>query len=232
MSFGNPGASALLVYVLPSGVRFGYDDTMSDAVILTAREYPPTAERPWVLRLTYGIVRGAPGVVAVEMYAVDPAEIPEAVADWPKLGHQVPSKAQPITSVGIRLPLGRYLREYMARRRNLDRIITDAHPRAQIPPGLRREAQRRLRALDASVNTRAPGRPALYGAAHCRKVAEVYSKGLPTGTLAVAKEFHASKSAAGKWVARARELGLLPPTVKGKAAGWQPTRTARRNHGQ
>jgi len=216
--------------VLPSGIRFGYDDAMTTVAILNAREYPPTAERPWVLRLTYGIVDGSPGVVAVEMYAADPAEIAEVVDEWPKLReYQVPHKAQSITAVGIRLPLGRYLREYMARRRRLDRIMADAHPRAQVPPGLRREAQRRLRALDASVNTRAPGRPALYGAEHYRKVAEVYSKGLPTGTLAVANELHASKSAAGKWVARARELGLLPPTVKGKAAGWQPKRTARSN---
>lgn len=190
--------------------------------ILSAVEYPSTEERPWALRLTYGLVGGVPAVVGVEMYAVEPKEIREAVTGWPDFMRGVPKPAHPITAVGIRLPLGRLLSEYVNRRRRTDAILAEAHPMSGIPAALRREASRRLRALDATAKAKSPGRPQLYDSAHFKRVASCYERGLPTGTRAVAEEFNVSKSAAAKWVARARELGLLPATVRGRPSGWQP----------
>jgi hypothetical protein len=67
---------------------------------------------------------------------------------------------------------------------------------------------------------RRPGRPELYGREHYEQVAKVYNwaagRGLPP-TTAVADEFGVPKSTAGKWVARTRKRGLLPPTEQGSA---------------
>ena len=55
---------------------------------------------------------------------------------------------------------------------------------------------------------------------HWQRVAEVYRQandaGLPP-TAAVAAEFDKAYSTVNKWVARCREMGLLPPTNPGKA---------------
>jgi transposase len=51
-------------------------------------------------------------------------------------------------------------------------------------------------------------------------VAEVYRDALERGeapTKAIQEKFPASKSAAAKWVAKCRALGLLPPTTRGRS---------------
>jgi transposase len=53
-------------------------------------------------------------------------------------------------------------------------------------------------------------------------VAEVYRDAWARGeppTRGVADHFTISKSAAAKQVAKAREMGLLPPTSRGKSSG-------------
>jgi hypothetical protein len=66
------------------------------------------------------------------------------------------------------------------------------------------------------------GRPPAYGPDHFVEVAHVYREAFARGrapTRAVAQQFHVSESTAAKWVARCRrpELGLLPPTTRGRA---------------
>jgi hypothetical protein len=60
-----------------------------------------------------------------------------------------------------------------------------------------------------------PGRKPVYGSDHFEEVARIYNehwqKGGRAPTKAVADRFRVSKSAAAKWVARAREMGLLAP---------------------
>lgn len=61
-------------------------------------------------------------------------------------------------------------------------------------------------------------RTATYGSKHFAEVATVYREALAESnapTMAVAKHFDTTKSAAAKWVARARAMGLLPPARKG-----------------
>jgi hypothetical protein len=80
------------------------------------------------------------------------------------------------------------------------------------------------------------GRPPKYKPEHFEKVARVYSEAFAAGTqtvaptVAVRKRFRVSYAAAAKWVARCRQMGLLPPTERGKASAAliKRTRTRRR----
>lgn len=69
------------------------------------------------------------------------------------------------------------------------------------------------------------GRPRL-GDDHYREVAANYLAAYATGrrdvTQQVADQMNTSKSNAAKWVSRARRLGYLPLTTKGKAGGIFP----------
>lgn len=73
--------------------------------------------------------------------------------------------------------------------------------------------------FDAQQGPNVGRRP--LGDDHYRQVAEAYSAacedGLPP-TTTVAEQSRVSKTTAAKWVARARDLGYLPPTTRGKAA--------------
>lgn len=68
-----------------------------------------------------------------------------------------------------------------------------------------------------------------WGPDHLFAVAQVYLETWQAGgnpTSAVAEHFDVSKSAAAKWVARCRdpEVGLIPPTTRGKVTAAVPKR--------
>jgi hypothetical protein len=70
------------------------------------------------------------------------------------------------------------------------------------------------------LTTRRGGRPPKYDRAWWEKVARVYVEAYArnrTPTRAVASRFRVSESAAAKWVAKCRDIGLLPKTTRGKA---------------
>jgi hypothetical protein len=74
------------------------------------------------------------------------------------------------------------------------------------------------------------GRPPKYDPEHFAEVARIYREALgnrKTPTRAVARHFKTSHTAAAKWVAKARELGLLPKTTRGKARVIQPAKRRR-----
>lgn len=193
---------------------------MNGATILSTVSYPPTPDRPWTVRITYALIDGKPAVGAVEVYAVDPDAIRAADPHWPHLDHRPPT-AQPITSIGLRLPLGTMLSAYIARRRRTADIVAAA---PSFPPNLRRSARKVLRQINSAAPERPRGRPPLYGREHYEDVAATYLDALASGrptTQAVAARFGVSDSAASKWVATARHTwGLLPRTSKGRSAGW------------
>lgn len=63
------------------------------------------------------------------------------------------------------------------------------------------------------------GRPRLYGLQHYQEVSRVYAEAWHRGdppTKAVAGWGNVSDSTAAKWVSKARELGFLGPTTKGR----------------
>lgn len=89
-------------------------------------------------------------------------------------------------------------------------------PYAEIFEDLKEWAQEMLPAIEQrSKGTGRKGHPperwvkvaAVYREAHAQR---------QPPTLAVANEFNVSKSTAAKYVAKARHLGLLPPTTRGK----------------
>src|SRR5207245_2076856 len=66
------------------------------------------------------------------------------------------------------------------------------------------------------------GRPRQYPDDHLVRVASIYRQAWEAHrppTKAVAENLHLSHSAAAKWVAKAREAGLLAPTERGRAGG-------------
>ena len=82
------------------------------------------------------------------------------------------------------------------------------------------ELAERIRAVSKGLR----GRRARYGKEHFESVAHVYKTAYAASespTQAVATVFHVSHSAAAKWVAKCRELHLLPPTSRGRAAARQ-----------
>jgi hypothetical protein len=104
----------------------------------------------------------------------------------------------------------------------LERVFPEAPEAERERVGeLSAEAARQLiPPLEASLGR--PGRPRQYGPDHFAEVAQVYSEadtaGLPP-TRTVAERFNVSRSAAAKWVARARRAGLLPKTKPRVARG-------------
>ncbi len=86
----------------------------------------------------------------------------------------------------------------------------------------------RVAAAEASLG-RAPGRPPEYTEDHFKLVADAYTRAwkinLPP-RAAVATRWQVSRSTAAKWVARARQMGFLPPTERGRPRGGQPTAEA------
>lgn len=69
---------------------------------------------------------------------------------------------------------------------------------------------------------RRPGRPKELDVRHYRSVAREYSTALAAGRAplqAVQDRWTVSRPTASRWVASARELGLLPRTERGKARG-------------
>jgi len=154
--------------------------------------------------------------VGVELYAVTPAQIREFLhpgkplaKGWPNIGHEI-TNAEPMTSTAIRLPLGELLAEYLSREKRSAGIRSQS---PTLPAAMRKAAERRLRALETATEQRRPGRPRLYGRDHYEKVAAIYLAALKAGdppTEKVSLEMRAGKSAATKWVAKARGLGFCP----------------------
>jgi hypothetical protein len=86
----------------------------------------------------------------------------------------------------------------------------------------RTSARRRLPAATATTRRGRTGRPIERGPEHLAQVAKVYAHAYRAGqrpTEAVRQEWQVSKTTAAKWVARAREAGLLGPTTQRRAGG-------------
>ncbi len=120
---------------------------------------------------------------------------------------------QPITAALLRkFPVGELMASARRHHKDLERWIAESIPEQ------RTEALERAEAWEGSMAGRSG--PKGYGAAHFAEVAVIYREEAMRGnkpTQAVADHFVVSKSAAAKWVARARTMGLLPAAQKGKA---------------
>lgn len=150
------------------------------------------AGRKWGYKLHWGIVAGRAECVRLELLASD---------------------GQPMTAVALReFPIGHLMAKGLRGLTALARWAADAEP------GRRAEQLALAKQWEESRAGRSG--PKGYGAKHFVKVATIYQREAFLGrkpTQAVAEHFVVSKSAAAKWVARARVMGLLPPARKGKA---------------
>jgi hypothetical protein len=130
--------------------------------------------------------------------------------------------------------------EFTVEGKKLDAQGLRGIPFARLVDRLRREYAKGLRDMAkggkylgsseaVSAKTVARARRALRSVPPFEEVAQVYSTayqaGLPA-TRAVADRWGVSRTAAAKWVARTREKGLLPATVRGQAKA-RPTKGGR-----
>jgi hypothetical protein len=79
-------------------------------------------------------------------------------------------------------------------------------------------AQEAIRQLSEGQQSKR-GRPRTRGKDHFAEVARVYVSSPTKPTKAVAEHFDVTSSTAANWVSRARELGLIAPTTRGRASG-------------
>jgi hypothetical protein len=178
--------------------------------------WPDPEAGPYLVRVTLDNVDDRLEIVGVEIWGRDADEV-----GW---SNRAPAgELTPVTSTAIRLPL--------------DHIATEALHSSRVSPEddewnyagkgeqndpmaeFYRRTNEKLRKLKGARQT---GRPTQYDESHFAAVAQVYSQALATHqnpTGAVAERFSVSKSAAAKWVARCRAMGLLPPTTRGRSAG-------------
>jgi hypothetical protein len=126
----------------------------------------------------------------------------------------VPANIEPLTSAGIRVPLGELVAE--ARSGFADGLAELAESDDSRDELVERA---RIYAADKRGGRGRKGLPV----EHYEEVARVYreeyatAEERPTPTKAVRKHFSIGKSSAAKKVARARELGLLGPARPGRA---------------
>jgi hypothetical protein len=151
---------------------------------------------PWVIVVSLAEVRGRLECVGLDVQTSRPL------------------KPTPLTASAYRaLPLGEIVKA--AKRK----LLRDAGPLGGDVglEKLKEKAQRELGRRDKSLGG-APGRPPEHFAEVADEYAKAWREGRPP-VQAVAAWGGVSRSAAAKWVYRARQLGLLAPTTKGRPSG-------------
>jgi hypothetical protein len=202
--------------------------------------WPDPKRGPWLLKLRFAPVRGRVEPVSLEIRSYREEDHPQLRnpkdARLPKLGDS--DALSPVTSSLLReltapksagLPFGAVVRKLRSQWiRSLRYASEDSQDPtsvwARLHPGPTEERElleSARKSWGAAQTSR--GRKPTLGPEHFARVAAVYrdafKKGLPP-TLTVAKKVGGSpqaRSAAAKWVARARELGLLEKTTQGRS---------------
>lgn len=203
------------------------------------QRWPDPDEGPLQLCIIVGLVDGRPEAVGVEIWGVNPAELPRWVTGMTP--EQVERKwilppvvedPSGIRTVDLRLPLGRIVEEVTrASERTAGYLQSDRAKRqggwvAKAP--VQSEARRITKAVE-STQPKAPGRPGRrpLPRSHYVEVANVYRAALRRGenpTQAVMERWVVSKSQASKWIYRCRRppLNLLDATSRGRPAAGTP----------
>lgn len=126
-----------------------------------------------------------------------------------------------ITSSLIRdIPLASLVDQYIKDVHLQERMEMDAGATNYLPEfeEWKQRAKEVLKGLEAAKETKKGGRPG-HPPEHYAEVAEIYARAYKerrSPLVAIQDHFSISKSTAAKWVSRCRELGLLPPTERGK----------------
>jgi hypothetical protein len=211
------------------------DDAGSEEWVLH-RRWPDALSGPFALRLVVRVVDGRLGVVGIELYGdrarpEDPRAVmahtavaadSEPIVELDLSGFPFPNALldgtpRAISPTQVRqLKLGELLHEWKVDNRRTLEYLLRRHPEAQ-----RSEWAAALMSPMQQLSARRSR--AAHARAHYEKVAETYRAALEIGehpTQRVAAAFQVSKSTAAKYVAHCRkpEVGLLPPTTRGRTA--------------
>lgn len=129
------------------------------------------------------------------------------------------SRSDPLTSASLRLPLATLTRQAVA-----------AAARMYTPVGESDQPVFRLLSTPSDAGedfyqgftekARRPRSGSPLTDDHLRQVAELYRAAVKRGDPpdeTIAREMHAARSTAARWVAKARERGILGPSVRGRA---------------
>lgn len=182
--------------------------------------WPDQDRGPWQLGLYWAEVAGRIECVGMELRSVPRVGEEEPPGSrWRGTRHRPPDVPEVLTSMVLRdLPIGRIVQGTKQSQAVFRRWWASREKER------RRELVGRAEAWEAG---RHAGGPRGYGFQHFEEVAAIYRRALEapdpaTGTgrakptAAVAEHFGVSKSAAAKWVARARTMDLLPPARRGQ----------------
>ncbi|BEP13274.1 hypothetical protein acdb102_15850 [Acidothermaceae bacterium B102] len=166
--------------------------------------WPDPSNGPWSVELAWAEHDGRAACVGVSLSLVKPAAV-----------HAVVN-----ATLWRSLPIGTVIAD--ARRLRFDAtggVLAGELSDNPDPDGTWRDHFRRTSAPWAEAQ---PGRPVDLQADHYRAVAAIYSTAHAEGRpplQAVSAHWSCSRPTASRWVARARELELLPATERGRARG-------------
>lgn len=156
--------------------------------------WPDPDKGPWLVGLKWALIDNKVQCVHFEMFSTD---------------NDLPVTGTVLRTVPIAAVIETALRQKTAM---LEAIAASA----RLPDEIKERARKRLKQLH---KPRKGGRRAL-SPQHWEEVASTYTtahRARENPTKAVAEELNISYSAAAKKVAKCRQLGLLPPTTRGKA---------------
>lgn len=180
-------------------------------------QWPDATKGPWTITLWFGEVQGRMECVGFDVRAF------RTLPDGRPAGY-FDRDPEPLLASRLReIPFRRLVNEHLEQ---FAEHLTDVSEQGG------REAlgvEKPLQALAHTPSRKRAGRRPEYGPDHFRDVARIYSAaytaGLDSPTQTVADRFQVSKSTAAKWVAQARhQMGFLPPTSRGRAAGVVPAK--------
>ena len=200
--------------------------------------WPDPDEGPFRLRFYWDVIDGRVECAGLELTSIRNPEMPMIDgAPYGQPGELIQQPEPEWWSTPRWQPQPTPLTTSVLRQLNLSTLIADAKEalavslRARAFHGLldradsdSAEYQELADAAEEAPTRR--GRKPTYGRAHYARVAEIYARAIVVGIdarNAVAESESVSPTAAAKWIARARELGFLEPTERGKAGGVPPS---------
>jgi hypothetical protein len=166
-------------------------------VVRRSHAFPDPKAGPWEAEVRFGLVDGRVECIGIDV-------------------HPLSTRAtEPLTATVLRrVNLGTLIGE----------VLDDAGPDLQRLAGLRRRYGPTLGEMQAAgigqlaKRRKKPG-PKPKDVAHYQEVARIYLSTPSKPTKAVKNHFLVSESTAGKYVAGARDLGLIPQTTRGRRSG-------------
>jgi len=191
---------------------------------LVERRWPDAVTGPFSLRVWIGYPRGAPEIVGVEMWGVEPVPLAWHSDEEPSPREAredvlpaLPALADtPVKAADIRVHLGGLLEAWIALHGNLAAGQADTPQRRAFRQGLRAQPKRR----QPDLRDLRPSDPEFL-----QEVALVYRSAVEAGDRRPNKAVeewaatvgkHASAPTVRSWVHMARRAELLPPTTQGK----------------